>query len=163
MDPEVVVLLSGVSANHAEWGSAHSRSSAVFLVFARYEPLVSCSSCSLFDVGAMLGSTQDTCSASPDSMVQFLGSSSTCPLVCKRQGFGQTVEKTVVPQLHSYDKWSMSLVCGLCRFSGASVEETVVSVENSVVIPRVFLDKVIDMPLLCNDRCLVSGSAVAVH
>ena len=71
MDPEVVVLLSGVSANHAEWRSAHSRSSAVFLVFApgiwtlRYEYLVSGSSCSLFDVGAMLGSTKDTCSASP--------------------------------------------------------------------------------------------------
>ena len=30
--------------------------------------------------------------------------SSTCPLVCKRQGFGPTVEKTVVPQLHSSDK-----------------------------------------------------------
>ena len=101
MDPEVVVLLSGVSANHAEWRSAHSRSSAVFLVFAlgiwtlRYEPLVSGSSGSLFDVGAMLGSTKDTCSASPDSVVQFLGWSSTCPLVCKRQCFGQTVEKTV--------------------------------------------------------------------
>ena len=107
MDPEVVVLLSGVSANHAEeWRSAHSRSSAVFLVFApgmwtlRYEPLVSGSSCSLFDVGAMLGSTKDTRSASPDSTVQFLGWSSTCPLVCKRQRFAQTVEKIVVPQLH---------------------------------------------------------------
>ena len=33
-----------------------------------------------------------------------LGWSSTCPLVCKRQGSGQTVEKTVVPQLHSSDK-----------------------------------------------------------
>ena len=28
------VLLSGVSANHAEWRSVHSLSSAVFLVFA---------------------------------------------------------------------------------------------------------------------------------
>ena len=32
-----------------------------------------------------------------------LGWSSTCPLVCIRQGFGQTVEKTVVPQLLSSD------------------------------------------------------------
>ena len=29
--------------------------------------------------------------------------------------------------------------------------------ENSVEIPRVFLDKVVDMPLLCNGRCLVFG------
>ena len=32
------------------------------------------------------------------------GWSSTCPLLCKRQGLGQTVEKTVVPQLLSSDK-----------------------------------------------------------
>ena len=80
-----------------------------------------------------------------------LGWSSTCPLVCKRQGFGQIVEKTVVPQLqffaghrhpdphgpdYSADHrdstvavriwWSISLVCGSRRFSGASVEETLV-------------------------------------
>ena len=95
-----------------------------------------------------------------------LGWSLTCLLVCKRQGFGQTVEKTVVPQLqffaghrhpdphgpdHSTDHrdstvavciwWSMSLVCGSRRLSGA-----VAAVENSVEIPRVFLDKVVDMP-----------------
>ena len=52
---------------------------------------------------------------------------STCPLVCKRQGFGQTVEKTVVPQLHSSDKVVAVPLCESCRFSGASVEETVVS------------------------------------
>ena len=34
---------------------------------------------------------------------------------------------------------------------------TVAAVENSVEIPRVFLDKVVDIPLLCYDRCLVSG------
>ena len=36
----------------------------------RYEPLVSGSSCSLFGVGAMLGSTQDTCSASPGWLLE---------------------------------------------------------------------------------------------
>ena len=41
-----------------------------------------------------------------DSTAQFLEWSSTCPLVCKRQGFGQTVEKTVVP----LTRWSMSLL-----------------------------------------------------
>ena len=34
---------------------------------------------------------------------------------------------------------------------------TVAAVENSVEIPRLFLDKVVDIPLLCYDRCLVSG------
>ena len=36
----------------------------------RYEPLVSGSSCSLSGVGAMLGSTQDTCSASPGWLLE---------------------------------------------------------------------------------------------
>ena len=36
----------------------------------RYEPLVSGSSCSLFGVGVMLGSTQDTCSASPGWLLE---------------------------------------------------------------------------------------------
>ena len=49
---------------------------SAFLVFAlgiwtiRYEPLVSGSSCSQFGVGAMLGSTQDTCSASPGWLLE---------------------------------------------------------------------------------------------
>ena len=36
--------------------------------------------------------------------IAVLGWSSTCPLLCQRQGLGQTVEKTVAPQLHSSDK-----------------------------------------------------------
>ena len=40
---------------------------------------------------------------------------------------------------------------------------TVAVAEKSVEIPHVFLDKVVDMPVVCNNRCLVSGSAVAVH
>ena len=36
---------------------------------------------------------------------------------------------------------------------------TVAAVENSVVIPRVFLDKVVDMPVIVNDRVLHSGGA----
>ena len=37
---------------------------------------------------------------------------------------------------------------------------TVAVAEKSVETPHVFLDKVVDMPVVCNNRCLVSGSAV---
>ena len=40
---------------------------------------------------------------------------------------------------------------------------TVAVAEKSVETPHVFLDKVVDMPVVCNNRCLVSGSAGAVH
>ena len=40
---------------------------------------------------------------------------------------------------------------------------TVAVAEKSVETPHVFLDKVVDMPVVCNNRCLVSGFAVAVH
>ena len=36
--------------------------------------------------------------------IAVLGWSSSCPLLCQRQGLGHTVEKTVAPQLHSSDK-----------------------------------------------------------
>ena len=67
----------------------------------------------------------------------------------------------MVPQLHSSDRGSMSPLCGSCRFSGESVEETVVSHSCSLSsdIPHVFLDKVVDMPVIVNDRVLHSGGA----
>ena len=40
---------------------------------------------------------------------------------------------------------------------------TVAVAEKSVETPHVFLDKVVDMLVVCNNRCLVSGFAVAVH
>ena len=58
-------MLSGVSGITLN-GEVRTVGPSAFLVFAhgiwtiRYEPLVSGSSCSLFGVGAMLGSTQDT-------------------------------------------------------------------------------------------------------
>ena len=52
-------------------------------------------------------------------------------------------------QLQLIERRSVSLVRGSCRFSGAGVE-----------IPHVFLDKVVDMPVIVNDRVLHSGSAL---
>ena len=75
-DPEVVGPALWRVGYHAEWRSAHSRPSAAFLVFAlgiwtlRHELLVSGSSCSLFGVCAMLGSTKGTCSASPGWLLE---------------------------------------------------------------------------------------------
>ena len=69
-------MLSGVSGITLNGEVRTVGLSAVFLVFAlgiwtiRYEPLVSGSSCSLFGVGAMLGSIKDTCSASPGWLLE---------------------------------------------------------------------------------------------
>ena len=105
---------------------------------------------------------------------QFLGWSSTCPLVCKRQGFGQTVKKTAVPQLLSSDKVvdvpGVRVVQILrCRCGGDSRLPQLQLVAKSVEIPHVFLDKDVDMPVGVYNRCLVFWcrncglSAVAVH
>ena len=176
----------------------------VFPVFAlgiwtlRYEPLVSGSSCSLFGCTSLAQCLVrlDACSASPDSMVQFLGWSSTCPLVattglwsdsgenwfrsCSSSLVGilipmvQTIQQIIeIPPL-------LFVFGGRCpRCAGRADSQvqawrrqsspTVAAVENSVQIPRVFLDKVVDMPLLFYDRCLVFGCrklrffAVAVY
>ena len=117
-----------------QWMVPLLSSSTEWWIFPLQMPVVS----PLFLTGAVLG--QGCCLPvvfTPVRTVQTVqktrilqrssGWLSTCPLVCILQGFGQTVEKTGVPQLHSSDKWSMSLVRGLRRFSGASVEETVVS------------------------------------
>ena len=161
-DPEVVGLLFGVSANHAEWGSVHSLSSASSLFshleFGHYvmspsylAVLVRC-----LGVLSWRNAWSDYGYIFASSLVQFLGWSSTCPLVCNDRALVRQWRKLWVPQLHSSYSWSLSLVCGSCRFSGASVEETVVSHRCSLSVD-VFLDKVVDMPLLCNGRCLVFG------
>ena len=132
LDPEVVGLLSGVSANHAEWRSVHSLSSASSLFFAlgiwtlRYEPLVSGSSCSLFG-----------CTFLAQGLVRLwihicvffgavLGLVVDMSVAVQRQGFGQTVEKTVGSAVAFLVVVAVP-VGGSCRFSGARVEETVVS------------------------------------
>ena len=72
----------------------------------------------------------------------------------------QTVETPQLQFLVAY-KWSMSRCAGRAdsqvQVWRRQSSPTVAAVENSVEIPRVFLDKVVDMPLLCNDRCLVFG------
>ena len=105
-DPEVVGLLFGVSANHAEWRSVHSLSSASSLFshleFGQYvmSPLYLAVlvRCLVYLSGAMLCPTMDTCYAS-DSMVQFLVLSSTCPLVCNNRALVRQWRKLWVPQL----------------------------------------------------------------
>ena len=154
------VLLSGVSANHIEWRvcTVCPQLSSLFshLEFGHYvmspsylAVLVRCLGVLSWrnawsDYGCMF------CVSRSHGAV--LGLVVDMPVGVQRQGFGQTVEKTVVPQLqffaghrhpdlHGPDFstdhrdstiavriwWSMSLVCGSRRFSGASVEETVVS------------------------------------
>ena len=85
----------------------------------------------------------------------------------QQQGFGQTVEKTVGSAV-------AFLVSGRCPWLAGRAGSLVqvwrrLSSPTDAACPHVFLDKVIDMPLLCNGRCLVFGcrncgfSAVAVH
>ena len=71
----------------------------------------------------------------------------------QRQGFGQTVEKTVVPQLHSSDKRVDVPVVPVvqilrCKCGGDSRLPQLQLVEKSVDIPHVFLDKVVEMPVV---------------
>ena len=105
--------------------------------------------------------------ASPDSMVQVLGCSSTCPLVCNDRALVRQWRKVWVPQLHF-------LVSGRCPWLAGRAGSLVQVWRRQLsptdaACPHVFLDKVVDMPLLCNGRCLVFGcrncgfSAVAVH
>ena len=66
----------------------------------------------------MLGPTMDTCSASLDSMVQFLGWSSTCPLVCNDRALVRQWRKLWVPQLHSS-------YCGRCPWFAGRADSLV--------------------------------------
>ena len=119
LDPEVVGLLFGVSESRSMEKCAQSLS--VFPVFAleiwtlRYEPLVSGSSCSLFG-----------CTFLAQCLVRLwihicvffgavLGLVVDMSVAVQRQGFGQTVEKTVAPQLHS-SLWSLSRLAGRADF-----------------------------------------------
>ena len=75
----------------------------------------------------------------------------------------QTVQQMIeTPQLQFVAWWSMSLLCGSCRFSGAAVEETVVLPQWQPVEKS--------PPVVYNHRCSVvqtaencGFSAVAVH
>ena len=68
----------------------------------------------------------------------------------------------MVPQLHSSDKVvdvpGVRVVQILrCECGGDSRLPQLQLVEKTVEIPHVFLDKVVEMPVIVNDRCLVSG------
>ena len=94
---------------------------------------------------------------------QFLGWSSTCPLVCIRQGFGQTVEKTVVPQLPSSDKVvdvpGVRVVQILrCRCRGDSRLPQLQLVQKIRRDSARALGQVVYMPVGAYNRCLVFGS-----
>ena len=145
----------------------------VFPVFAlgiwtlRYEPLVSGSSCSLFG-----------CTFLAQCLVRLwihicvffgavLGLVVDMSVGVQRQGFGQTVEKTVGSAV-------AFLVSGRCPWLAGRADSLVQvwrrqSSPTDAAYLHVFLDKVVDMPLLCNGRCLVFGcrncgfSVVAVH
>ena len=177
-DPEVVGLLFGVAANHAEWRSVHSLSSASSLFshleFGHYVMSPSYLAALVRCVGVLSwrNAWSDYGYIFASSEVQFLGWSSTCLLLCNDRALVRQWRKLWAPQLHS-SLWSLSLVCRSCRFSGASVEETVVS--HSCSLSRrlplgAVLDKVVDMPLLCYRQVLglwvqknCGFSAVAVH
>ena len=104
-DPEVLGLLFGVSANHAEWKSVHSLSSAsslfsdlevctvLFLSPSYLAALRSLFGIWVYITGAMLGPTMDTYSASSRHGA-VLGLVVNMSVGVHRQGFGQTVEKT---------------------------------------------------------------------
>ena len=142
-----------------------AQSLSVFPVFAleiwtlRYEPLVSGSSCSLFG-----------CTFLAQCLVRLwihicvffgavFGLVVDMSVAVQRQGFGPTVEKTVGSAVAFL--FIMVAVPGLqvVQILGASVEETVVS--HSCSLSYVFPDKVVDMPSLCNARCLVFGAVTA--
>ena len=57
--------------------------------------------------------------------------------------------------------WSMSLCVGYADSQVQAwrrqLSPTVAAVEKSAEIPHVFLDKVVDMPVIVNDRVLHSG------
>ena len=127
----------------------------------------------------------------------FLGWSSTCPLVCNdralvrqwrqlwfRSCSSSLVIDILISMVQTFQQiieipLSLFVFGGRCpRCEGRADSQvqawrrqsspTVAAVENFVEIPCVFLDKVVDMPFLFYDRCLVFGcrklrfSAVAV-
>ena len=81
-------------------------------------------------------------------------------VVVQRQGLGQTVEKTVAPQLHSSDKvvdvpFVLVVQILRCRRGGDSRLPLLPLLRNPLRTPHAFLDKVVDMPVACNNRCFL--------
>ena len=69
----------------------------------------------------------------------------------------------MVPQLLSSDKvvdvpWRAGRADAQVQVWRRQSSPTVAVAEKSVETPHVFLDKVVDMPVVCNNRCLVSWS-----
>ena len=88
------------------------------------------------------------------------------PVVAQRQiPMVQSVQKTIeIPQLQYIAKVvdvpGVPVVQILrYRCGGRQSSPTVAAAEKSVEIPHVFLDKVVDMPVIVNDRVLHSGGA----
>ena len=100
------------------------------------------------------------------SLVQFLGWSSTCPLLCNDRALVRQWRKLWAPQLHS-SLWSLSRLAG--RADSLVQVWRRQSSPTDAAYSHVFLDKVVDIPLLCSRqvlglRCRNCGfSAVAVH
>ena len=152
--------------NHAEWRSVHSPSASSWfshLEFGQYvmsplylAVLVRCFGVlfwrnALSDYGYMF------CVSRFHGAV--LGLVFDMSVGVQQQGFGQTVEKTVGSAV-------APLIRGRCpRFAGRA--DSLVQVwrrQSSPTVaacPYVFLDKVVDMPSLCNGRCLVFGAETA--
>ena len=164
-DPEVVGLLSACP-NHAEWRSVNSPSASSWfshLEFGQYvmsplslAVLVRCFGVlfwrnALSDYGYMF------CVSRFHGAV--LGLVFDMSVGVQQQGFGQTVEKTVGSAV-------APLIRGRCpRFAGRADSLVQVwrrqSYPTVAACPYVFLDKVVDMPSLCNGRCLVFGAETA--
>ena len=160
-DPEVVGLLFGVSAFHAEWRSVHSLSSASSLFshleFGHYvmspsylAVLVRC-----LGVLSWRNAWADYGYIFASSLVQFLGWSSTCSFVCATGLWSDRRENCALAVAF--------LVRGRCPWFAGRADSLVQvwrrqSSHTDAAYPHVFLDKVVDMPFV-NDRLLHSGGA----
>ena len=83
------------------------------------------------------------------------------PVLCKWQGLGQTVKKNVVPQFWQGGRRPLraSRADSQVQVWRRQSSPTVAAVEKSDEIPHVFLDKVVDMPVIVNDKLMHSGGA----
>ena len=110
-DPEVVGLLFGVSANHAEWRSVHSLSSASSLFshleFGHYVVSPSYLAVLVRCLGVLSWRNAWSDNGYMFCVSRFhgavLGWSSTCPLVCNDRALVRQWRKLWIPQLHSSD------------------------------------------------------------
>ena len=80
-------------------------------------------------------------------------------VVVQRQGLGQTVEKTVARGCTPLTGGSRPFRAGRTDSQVQAWRRqsspTVAVAEKSAETPHVFLDKVVDMPVACNNRCFL--------